>query len=208
MDKIQLREHSVPDAVHQWQKRLIKRRSFLKRLTSVAALAALPLSLSAFSATSAGKKRFLRRNPEIFTTKQWEIMLAVQQHLFPADKDSPGASDIHAAPYLQWVVSDPNLDPEIGTFLRNGFDWLEEEAIDNFQESFLKMNENERESLLRKVEETNWGGSWLSVILLYIFEALLTDPIYGANPDGVGWAWLEHHPGYPRPDERTKYGRL
>ena len=39
-------------------------------------------------------------------------------------------------------------------------------------------------------------------------EALLTDPAYGGNPDGIGWRWLGHTPGYPRPSAATIYPRL
>ena len=44
-------------------------------------------------------------------------------------------------------------------------------------------------------DETRWGRAWLSLLLYYIFEALLSDPVYGGNPDGIGWQWLEHQPG-------------
>ena len=40
---------------------------------------------------------------------------------------------------------------------------------------------------------------------LYIFEALLSDPVYGGNPEGIGWRWLGHRPGFPRPNQRNRY---
>jgi gluconate 2-dehydrogenase gamma chain len=46
----------------------------------------------------------------------------------------------------------------------------------------------------------------LSSLLKYIFEALLTDPIYGGNPNSMGWEWLDHTPGQPRPNPANRYG--
>jgi gluconate 2-dehydrogenase gamma chain len=48
----------------------------------------------------------------------------------------------------------------------------------------------------------------LSLLLYYIFEALLSDPVYGGNPGGIGWQWLEHQPGFPRPPADKIYGNL
>jgi len=42
-------------------------------------------------------------------------------------------------------------------------------------------------------------------VLGYIFEALLVDPVYGGNPNGIGWKWLEHQPGLPRPTADKRY---
>jgi gluconate 2-dehydrogenase gamma chain len=55
---------------------------------------------------------------------------------------------------------------------------------------------------------TRWGRAWLSLLLYYIFEALLSDPVYGGNPGEIGWRWLEHQPGFPRPPADKIYGSL
>ena len=55
---------------------------------------------------------------------------------------------------------------------------------------------------------TTEGENWVSTLLFYICEALLTDPIYGGNPNGIGWAWLAHQPGFPRPSPEQSYGVL
>jgi len=46
------------------------------------------------------------------------------------------------------------------------------------------------------------------MLLTYILEALLTDPVYGGNPNGIGWTWLQHQPGFPTPTEDKKYYKL
>ena len=46
------------------------------------------------------------------------------------------------------------------------------------------------------------------IILTYLLQALLTDPVYGGNPNGVGWKWLHHQPGFPRPPKDETYFKL
>ena len=60
--------------------------------------------------------------------------------------------------------------------------------------------------MLRHTAGYDGGENWLSTLLLYIFEALLTDPVYGGNPNGIGWKWLGHNPGLPRPTADKRYG--
>ncbi len=199
------KEKFIPPAARQAAATLLNRRQFLARLAGLSALALVPLPLSALPAET---DAFLKRNPQLFNQQQWRLVNVVLETLFPSEEDSPGAADIHAAPYLQWVLSDKKVDPQLTSFIRNGFGWLEEEAQERHKTSFLKMNSPQREAFLHEIETANWGESWLSVLLLYTFEALLSDPIYGGNPDGIGWQWLEHHPGYPRPNKNTMYGKL
>jgi len=199
------KKKSIPPAARQTAAALLNRRQFLGRLAAAGAFAFIPLPLSALPAPS---DNFLARNPQIFSKRQWQLVAAVQEMLFPSDENSPGAGDIHAGPYLQLVVADKNVDSQLTTFIREGFDWLEEETQKRHGTSFLKMNLSRREAVLHEIETTDWGETWLALLLLYIFEALLSDPIYGANPDGIGWQWLNHHPGYPRPNKNTMYGKI
>ena len=53
--------------------------------------------------------------------------------------------------------------------------------------------------------EKQGGGRWLRELIHYILEALLSDPVYGGNPGGIGWRWLEHRPGYKRPSPQQRY---
>ena len=62
--------------------------------------------------------------------------------------------------------------------------------------------------MLRRIAASPAGENWLSTLILYLMEALLTDPAYGGNPGGIGWRWLRHTPGYPRPTPDKTYPRL
>ena len=130
---------------------------------------------------------------------QWGNLAAVQEHIFPACPDSPGAGDINATEYLRTVLSGKDIDSEMRTFIYRGVDWLERFTREKHGASFEEMSESGRESVLRGFATDIIGEIWLSTILIYIFEALLCDPVYGGNPNQTGWEWLEHKPGFPRP---------
>jgi gluconate 2-dehydrogenase gamma chain len=144
----------------------------------------------------------------ILSLQQKEMVASIQGILFPDDGNGPGAADIHALEYLQWVLSDKEKDPEEVEYLINGIGWVDETAVEDTGRSYLDLNEGERETLIEKISKEDWGESWLSVILTFIFEALLCDPQYGGNPDEAGWKWLSHDPGQPRPTPPLLYPNI
>jgi len=148
------------------------------------------------------------RKSHPFDKSQDTILREAQEHLFPHSDDSPGANDINALPYLHFVLTDPDIDQDNKNVLISGVDWLEEECQSTFSKSFIKLSTNEKDAIFQIIEKSNWGSRWLSLNLIYIFEALLSDPIYGGNPDGIGWEWLEYTPGLPRPTADNMYGKL
>jgi gluconate 2-dehydrogenase gamma chain len=180
------------DALAAWRQALLTRRRFL--LTSAGGLAALFAPLGA--ATPADLA-----NP-------WPLLAAVQEHLFPSEIDAPGAREIRALAYLQGVLGDPRGDREEQRFILKGADWLEDLSRQRHKTTFVELDPIRREQVLREVASTPKGENWVSTLLLYLCEALLADPVYGGNPDGIGWAWLAHQPGFPRPTPAKRYGVL
>ena len=181
------------------------RRTFLLRggaaLATVAALAGLPYALH----------RNLTRETSfvLFSSHQLEALSAVQEHLFPKDADSPGAADINAAAYLETAITAPGIDPDTRNTVVNGLGRLQDASRERFDGPFNSLNDELREQLLRYLaDQTRWGRAWLSLLMYYLFEALLSDPVYGGNPDEIGWRWLEHQPGFPRPPPDKIYGSL
>ena len=140
-----------------------------------------------------------------FSKTRLILVKSLHDHLFPKTDESPGASDIKSVEYLEFVLIDPNIDEDNRNLLKNGFTRLEEESTELFQQPFHLLSINEKDELLRSIEEYNWGYRFISLNLTYLFEALLADPIYGGNPDEIGWKWLGHTPGIPRPTSTTMY---
>ena len=190
------RDYKILEILEDIKSSEIDRRTFLMRMAMAGVAASLPITMC-----TPGKKEglLLERDPAVLSEKEWDILITVQEHLFPSETDSPGASDINAAAYVQWVLTDTELDPAERDFLKNGLTRLDDEAKERWEEAFLSMLPENQEKLLKHIETHSWGESWLSVMLLYIFEALLSDPVYGANVNEAGWNWLNYTAGQPRP---------
>ena len=139
------------------------------------------------------------------TQSDWKTLAAVQEHLFPSEPDAPGAAAVNAVPYLYFVLSDTFLEPEVRVVIPRGLKVFEQKLHSQFDKRFIDLTEVQREAALRTFEQTPEGRRWITEILGYIFEALLTDPVYGGNPGGVGWQWLAHRPGFPRPPKSKRY---
>jgi gluconate 2-dehydrogenase gamma chain len=183
----------------------ISRREFMGRMALLGSLAACyPLSVIARQRSQAGASPL----PAWCNEDPWKTLAEVQQHLFPATGDSPGASDIRAVVYLRNTIENPDADGEDKRFLFNGTGWLNDLARKQMQQPFTELEEGQREQLLREIEQSQAGRNWLSLLLTYLLEALLADPVYGGNPDGMGWKWLEHQPGYPLPPADKAWYKL
>ncbi len=142
---------------------------------------------------------------DILTNSDLKIIRSVQDILFPKYKDTPSAKEVKADRYLLWVLSDTKQDPDENEYVINGIQWLEETAIETFSESYLDLNRTEKEKLIKIISAENWGESWLSKLLTLIFEAAFSDPLYGSNPNKIGWKWIKHNPGLPRPTKKQIY---
>ncbi len=183
----------------------ISRRQFLNRLALLASL------LAGYPAATLAQKRS-DMQPELLpawrTEDPWKTLAEVQEQLFPAAADTPGAGDIQALVYLRNTIENPAADGDDREFVFNGVGWLNDLAEETFQQNFAALGEQQRETLLRQIEQSRAGRNWLSLLLTYLLEALLADPVYGGNPNGIGWEWLEHQPGYPRPPADKSWYRL
>ena len=191
--------YAFAEAFASWQASPVSRRHFLQGMSAISAGMVLPVSSIAKSQS---------RTATTPQQEPWPTIEAVQEHLFPSEADSPGARDINAAAYLKSLLDDTEHDQDERNFVLNGPTWLNELAKADYQKSFIQLNENQRELLLQRIARSEAGENWLSLLLLYIFEALLSSPVYGGNPDGIGWRWLEHNPGFPQPTSSISYKKL
>ena len=174
----------------EWRRTLHSRRAFL--IASAGGLAALFAPAAALPAGG----------------DPWPLLAAVQEHLFPDEPDAPGAREINALRYLQGVLGDPAGDRDEQRFILKGVDWLEDLSRRRHRSAFVDLDPLLREQVLREAADSDPGDNWLATLLLYLCEALLSDPAYGGNPDGIGWTWLRHQPGYPRPTPDRRYAKM
>ena len=191
--------HAFTKAFASWQVNSVSRRHFVQGLSALSAGLLLP---SPIRATTKSQTNSLPKQAP------WPTIAAVQNQLFPSEADSPGASDINATSYLKNLLEDKTFDRDEREFILNGPNWLNELATTEYGKAFPQLTTIQQEQLLHRIARSEAGENWLSLLLLYIFEALLSSPIYGGNPDGIGWRWLNHNPGFPQPTSNTSYKKL
>lgn len=193
---------SLAEELQSWNLGEIDRREFLKRVAVVFAVSAtLPVSLNAISAEEKLIAAEWREDP-------WWTLYEVQEHLFPHTEDAPGAKDIGATLYLKRELANPRIDREEADLIVKGVGWLNDLSEKNHKRRFVDLGKEKREVVLREIEQSRVGSRWLSLLIYYVIEALLSDPVYGGNPDGIGWKWLDHNPGFPRPTPDKTYSKL
>jgi len=135
----------------------------------------------------------------------WRVIDRTMDHLFPDERNAPGAGAAHATAWLHNGLRMPEVDDAHRRFIGEGAIDLERLSREQEKKSFLELTTARREAVLRQLELRPGGKAWLQELLRYILEALLSDPVYGGNPGGTGWAWLEHRPGFPRPPKEKRY---
>ncbi len=182
-----------------------RRTFFIRSMGVVFALSAQIRSLPVVFAEMPKALLNLSHSETGLSEREWQIIETVQNHLLPSAPGEPGARDVNAVSYLRFVLTDPKLAPTYKTLLKKGLVQLEGIAMDLKGKRFLALSTEDGERVLRLMEATQDGRQWISEILQFILEALLGDPVYGGNPDGIGWKWLDHIPGFPRPPASRKY---
>ena len=181
----------------EWHAELLSRRRFLLRLAGGSLAALLPLQRANGKADTALNEQ-----------TRWQLLDVVQRHLLPSEADTPGATELNSLDYLRFIVADDSQDAEERTFILRGADWLEGMSRQITRRSFTALDTRQRERVLRRIEQSGAGSNWLSTLLLYLIESLLSDPVYGGNAKEAGWQWLAHTPGFPRPPANKRYPAL
>ena len=124
-----------------------------------------------------------------------ETLDLLQEDLFPFSKDL----DVKVSLYLTLILEHSRVSQEDKNFLRNGVQWLNEEAILKYDRVYTKLSALERQRVLKIISKENWGESWIAALLTYTMEAIFSDKIYGVNPKESAHRWLAFDMGLPRP---------
>lgn len=134
-------------------------------------------------------------------TLSWIVIDNVFDILFPKTTTMPSAKEFNATSYLR-------INSKYKTFDKDDRDYIIQGAID-FNTSFPKFLQSNLEEKNRIIEITNnseYGESWLTKLVYYGIEAMLSDPIYGGNTDEISWKSLNHYTGKPQP--KYKYAKV
>ena len=191
----------IPDSMHDIDKWRLSRRRFIKGIAIAGAVSQLPWWV-ACSDERKEKKAWKASQSDM------ETIEAVQQVLLPDDGFGPGAKEINAKDYLLWVLSDERMDEEDKTFIINGLEWINKRAEEEFAKRFYELDEKSQKMVVTKASALDYGETWLSVMMTFILEALLSNPLYGGNPRKSAWKWLNHYAGSPQPTEELLYPEI
>ena len=183
-----------------WLSHKLSRRKLLKSAAGATAISAMP----AFAFSQNEKDKLL----DALTTDPWLTLNAVLEHLLPESNNGPSAKELHVVIYLYNVVYQQPTDENEIEFIYKGVGWLNGYTKNQLQKSFTELTTAEKETMLRGISSSTAGENWLNNLLGYIFEAMLSPPIYGGNPEGKGWEWLEHQAGFPLPKAGQRYFEL
>lgn len=178
-----------------WLKQKLSRRHLLKSAAGASAVAALPRYTFAYQADIAA----------ITKTDPWLTLDAVLQHLLPSSASGPGAVEIQATNYLYQTVTQQPVDEAEKVFIKQGVAWLNGYSQNQVAKNFVQLRTSEKETMLRAISGSQAGENWLNTLINYLYEAMLSAPIYGGNPKGIGWQWLEHQAGFPLPEKGQRY---
>lgn len=202
MIKGSLNNEMSQERISNWQ---LSRGGFLKSLVAIGVSSQL---IGCYSSNEDKNKSSDKETTPLMTNQQARILIKVQTILFPDDGNGPSAEEINAFPYLLWYLQDELIEQYERSFYIRGADWLEQESLDLFNISFLDLPEKTQIDLVNILSMKKRTKQWLSKLLTFIFEALLADPIYGGNPNNIGWDWLNHDPGSPRSEGETSYPNI
>jgi gluconate 2-dehydrogenase gamma chain len=180
------------------------RRRFLKSAAGMGALASLP-TFSVSAKAQLSQNELLK---SLVKTDPWLTLDATLNQLLPSSPTGPSASEIRATVYLYQVMTVQPTEQDEKDFILKGVGWLNGYANSEKSADFAQLSFTDKEQLLRGISNSTAGQNWLNTLLGYIFQAMLSPPSYGGNPNGIGWQWLEHQAGFPLPEKGQRYFEL
>jgi len=183
-----------------WLLTKFSRRKLLKSAAGMTAITAMPVM-------ALGKNE-QKQIAAIVQTDPWLTINAVLDHLLPESSNGPSAKELRVLTYLYNVVHQQPTEQNEIDFIFKGVGWLNGFTKKQLDKSFVALTQTEKETMLRGISRSTAGENWLNNLLGYIFEAMLSPPVYGGNPEGIGWEWLDHQAGFPLPKAGQRYYEL
>lgn len=194
---IVIREQEDIAEDYKWE---VSRKEFLRSILILGVAANIPFLTSCES----------NETPQDFdcaplSKDQLKVLQAVQLILFPKGGTGPSALEVKADKWIVYVLNDDREPQREKDYIIEHLDGLNNLSKQTHNTSYHLLSKRKQEDLLELFFEEKTPKRWGSRMLTLIFEALLLDPIYGVNPDNVGWKWLNHNPGMPRPNDKNLY---
>ncbi len=129
------------------------------------------------------------------------VLDEVYEILFPKTNTMPSSKEFGALEFLVKNINHKSFDDYDKNLVLEGT-----KDFHSTFPSFLNLKSKEKKQIIEDIINTNdYAQSWLSKLIYYALEALLSDPLYGGNKNQIGWKSVNHKIGYPRP--KLTYGQ-
>ena len=189
-------------ATPEWLIKKLSRRQMLKSAAGATAIASMP------SFAFIEKKTDQQAFEAALITLEWKTLDAVFDHIFPVSNTGPSAKDLQASYYLYQLIHQQPTEQDEIDFVFQGVGWLNGYTQNKKQQNFVDLETADKEQTLRAISRSEAGKNWLNMMILNLYEAMLSPPSYGGNPEGVGWKWINHQAGFPLPKAGKRYFEL
>ena len=182
---------------YKWE---LSRKEFLRSMLILGVAVNIPFFLSCENEENSS---FFDSSP--LSAEQFKVLQAVQLVLFPRDENGPSALQVSADKWIVYVLNDSREGQQEKDFILEHLEGLGALSQEIHKTSYDLLSIDRQEDVLELFFEERTPRRWGSRMLTLIFEALLLDPLYGVNPNNIGWKWLNHNPGTPRPNKQNIY---
>ena len=138
------------------------------------------------------------------TSAEARTAAALFERLFPADAETPGATEIGVLDYLDRALAGPDAGSRDA--YRLGLMLLDSAARARHDRSFVDCAPGEQDALIADLErgdlpdhDASFQVAFFNRVRAHLQEGLFADPAHGGNRDKLGWrvlghpgVWLEH----------------
>lgn len=175
------------------------RRDFIKQLT----LAGFAVQFSSIlSCTSTHEWPTITFSSSNLTAQDLFLVSKFHEVLFPNDGNGPSYIEINSIEHVLWSISISTIEE---THFNEGLTAVKTLFAQSINADYRDVSSNEWDQFVSIVAQYPDTISWVKQNLTFILESLSMDPIYGINKNEMGWKWLEHQPGFPRPSNENKF---
>ena len=145
-----------------------------------------------------------RGDGRLFGSEQWDTVEAASARLIPSEPDERGALEAGVVNFIDAQLALPQFSGLRKLFLA-GVDRLNELSHSVAGKRFADAPADKQDAILRRVEHgvplgpRRGSKRFFRILLSFVIEGYLCDPVYGGNRGEVGWKLIGFDPRPPRP---------
>ena len=155
---------------------LSRRELFARAAVAGAAIFAMP-----------GLSRVLSLRRELFAqmrtlaATEKATLNAICARIIPSDQNGPGATEAHAADYIDNALSGALASAKQA--YAEGLAAIDTASQQKFQAPFVKLTPSQQDAVLTDLQDT----AFFNLVRGHTLQGTFCDPIYGGNANMVGW---------------------